>query len=220
MAVAGWFVGRQRPSVILLLVVVTNLVNLVLDVVFIIGFGMRAEGAALAALIADYTALAVAVAMLWREWQRHHGNRRFDVRRAGLGNLPAYRELWRINGDLFVRTLCLQVCFVLFLVASAGQGTAILAANNVLLQLLVVTALVLDSPAHALEALAGWSVGSRNRSYLRAWCATGCGGAPASPCCSASPYSCSQDHCRCCSPICRRWSRQPESTTSGWHGCH
>ncbi len=187
--VAGWFVGRQRPSVTLVLVVVANLVNLVLDVVFIVGFGMRVEGAALAALIADYTALAVAVLLLWREWRRIHGGRRLVLggswhqwgntwRRVGLGDLSAYRELLRINGDLFLRTLCLQICFVLFLVASAGQGTAILAANNVLLQLLVVTSLVLDSPAHALEALVGWSVGAGDRAYLHRvvrsglwWCA-------------------------------------------------
>ena len=186
--VAGWFVGRQRPGVTLILVAVANLVNLALDVLFILGLGMRVEGAALAALIADYTALAVAVAMLWREWRRCGGGRlalgasrlqwERAWRRAGLGDLRAYRELLRVNGDLFLRTLCLQVCFVLFLVASAGQGTAILAANNVLLQLLVVASLVLDSPAHALEALAGWSVGAQDRAYLRRvvrsglwWCA-------------------------------------------------
>ena len=67
----GWFLGRGRSRVTLLLMVVNNLANIVLDLVFVMGLGMTTAGVALASVIADYltTTLGfVLVAGVWRSW--------------------------------------------------------------------------------------------------------------------------------------------------------
>ncbi|NCU20952.1 MATE family efflux transporter, partial [Candidatus Falkowbacteria bacterium] len=73
----------------------------------------------------------------------------------------------RVNGDIMIRSVLLQACFTTFLFLGAGQGDVRLAANQVLLQFLEITAYALDGFAFAAEALVGQAVGARNRVAVR-----------------------------------------------------
>jgi MATE family multidrug resistance protein len=72
-----------------------------------------------------------------------------------------------VNGDIMVRSVLLQGAFTTFLFLGAGQGDVTLAANQVLLQFLEITAYALDGFAFAAETLVGQAVGARSRSVLR-----------------------------------------------------
>ena len=74
----------------------------------------------------------------------------------------------RVNGDIFIRSLCLQLSFFVFTAYGARQGDVILAANAVLLQFMMFTAYALDAFANAAEALAGKAYGANNRDDFRA----------------------------------------------------
>ncbi len=50
------------------MVIITNVVNIVLDVLFVIGLGWKVEGAALASVIADYSGCAFGLWCVWRTW--------------------------------------------------------------------------------------------------------------------------------------------------------
>jgi MATE family multidrug resistance protein len=66
-----------------------------------------------------------------------------------------------------VRSVLLQGAFTTFVFLGAGEGDVTLAANQVLLQFLEVTAYALDGFAFAAEALVGAAVGARARAELR-----------------------------------------------------
>ncbi len=51
----GWFVGNQNTRVPLILLTVINLINLVLDLIFVMGFGWGAGGVAAATICAEYS---------------------------------------------------------------------------------------------------------------------------------------------------------------------
>jgi MATE family multidrug resistance protein len=72
-----------------------------------------------------------------------------------------------VNGDIMLRSVMLQIGFVSFLFYGAAFGDVVLAANQVLLQFLYITAYALDGFAFAAEALVGQSLGARNRAALR-----------------------------------------------------
>ena len=72
-----------------------------------------------------------------------------------------------VNGDILIRSVVLQASFTSFLFLGAGLGDVTLAANQVLLQFLSITAYALDGFAFAAEALVGQTLGARARAELR-----------------------------------------------------
>lgn len=159
----GWLIGQQNARLPLLLMVATNLINLLLDVLFILGFGWESRGAALATLCADYLGLALAGFLIF---QRYPNLRRFSDW-GSVRQLSAYRALININRDLFIRTLLLLFTFAFFNAQGAQMGTEVLAANSIIFQLLMLVSYGLDGFAQASEALVGKARGSQSRQAFR-----------------------------------------------------
>ena len=79
-------------------------------------------------------------------------------------------RLWRmaeVNGDIMIRSILLQAGFVIFMFLGSSFDDVILAANQVLIQFLHITAYALDGFAFAAEALVGQALGAKNRGLLR-----------------------------------------------------
>ena len=161
-AVTGWLIALERTRAVLLLQLWMNGVNVVLDLWFVLGLGWGVEGVALATLIAEWSALGLGLwlcraAFVGPDWR--------DVAR-----VFDRAQLWRIgrvNGDIMLRSVLLQACFTSFLFLGARFGDVTLAANQVLLQFLHITAYALDGFAFAAEALVGQAVGARSRGQVR-----------------------------------------------------
>ncbi|GKW48294.1 MATE family efflux transporter [Halomonas sp. NCCP-2165] len=163
-AILGWFLGQQNSRVTLMILVLTNTINILLDLWFVIGLGMTSKGVALASAIADYSALAFGLWLVGRQLRGLGG--RLD--RQALRHPAAYGELIRVNGHLFVRTLGILFAMAFFTAQGASQGDTILAANAVLLQFIMLTSYGLDGFAHAAEALTGRAVGRGRWDEFRA----------------------------------------------------
>src|SRR5690606_11946186 len=76
-------------------------------------------------------------------------------------------RLVRVNGDIMLRSLLLQLSYASFIFLSAAEGDLQLAANQVLMQLIELTAFALDGFAFAAEALVGQAVGARRPDTVR-----------------------------------------------------
>lgn len=165
LVVLGWLLGQQNARGPLLLMVLTNGVNILLDVLLVIGFGFGASGVAAATVIAEYGGLGLAVVLARRELRRRSGASTplRDLLRAG-----GFTRMLRVNRDIFVRSLALQAGFVSFAAIGARQGEITLAANAILLNLQTLAAFGLDGFAHAAEAMVGRAVGARDRPAFRA----------------------------------------------------
>lgn len=157
-AIIGWFLGQQNARVTLLLMLIANGVNIVLDLVFVLGLGLGVQGVAAATLAGDYIALGVGLWLALRALGRLDG--RFDP--TPLKRLAAYSELFRVNRHLFVRTLCLLFSMAFFTAQGARMGDEILAANAILMQLVMMVSYGLDGFANAAEALTGKAAGRRD----------------------------------------------------------
>jgi MATE family multidrug resistance protein len=163
-ALLGWLLGAQRAGAMFALQVALNGINIVLDLVFVIGLGWGIEGVAWASLIAEVAAAALGLIIVGRALARAGG--RWD--RARLLRRERLSALFRVNRDIFLRTLALIVAFGYFTVRGAEMGDVTLAANAILMHLHMFMAYGLDGFSHAAEILAGGAVGARSRTAFRA----------------------------------------------------
>jgi len=136
----------RRP---LEIVVVANVANLVLELVFVYGFGWGVAGSAAGTAIAQ-AGMGVAFAV---ELLRPHA----DSKR------PSVREMKpmvRVGRQIFVRTTALYASFLAAASVCARMGDAQLGAHQIGSQLFFLLALVLDAGAIAGQVLVGRALGS------------------------------------------------------------
>lgn len=161
-AVTGWLIAVERTRAVLALQLWMNGLNIALDFLFVIGLGWGVEGVAVATLMAEWTGLALGLWLCrgafaggqWHDWAR-------VLDRARLA------RMMRVNGDIMLRSILLQGAFTTFVFLGAGFGDVTLAANQVLLQFLEITAYGLDGFAFAAESLVGQAVGARSAPSVR-----------------------------------------------------
>ncbi|HEX6144639.1 MAG TPA: MATE family efflux transporter [Geminicoccaceae bacterium] len=172
LVVLGWLLGLQDARGPMLLMIVVNGINIALDLLLVLGFGLATAGVALATVAAEYAGLALALVLVRRALRGVDG--RFTplpalVRAGGFGRMI------RVNRDIFVRSLALQAGFITFAAIGARLGEGVLAANAILLNLQTLAAFVLDGFAHAAEAMVGRQVGRADRAGVRAAIAANAG---------------------------------------------
>ncbi|MEE9452791.1 MAG: MATE family efflux transporter [Paracoccaceae bacterium] len=161
-AITGWLIAMERTRAVLILQLWMNGLNVALDLWFVLGLDMGVEGVAIATLIAEWTGLALGLWLCrsifatdhWRDWVRV-----FDRVKT--------RRMASVSGDIMVRSVLLNASFMTFLFIGAKLGNVTLAANQILLQFVEITAYALDGFAFAAEALVGVAVGAKNRTALR-----------------------------------------------------
>ena len=162
--ILGWFLGMQNARAGLIIQVLINVLNIVLDLVFVVWLGMAVEGVAAATVIAEYAGLGLGLVMLRGALAKLDGAA-IDWRRV---LEPArMRHMIAVNRDIFLRTLCLITAFAYLTIQGARMGDVILAANAVLLNMVTFMAYALDGFANAAQALVGRAVGERSKTDYR-----------------------------------------------------
>lgn len=161
-AFGGWLLAQERALAVLALQVWMNGANIILDLWFVLGLGWGVEGVAWATFVAEWSGFALGLwlcrsAFATAAWRI--AALVFDKARFG--------RMMAINRDVMIRSLILEGIFVSFLFFSSDFGDLQLAANQILLQFLHVTAYALDGFAFAAEALVGQAMGARNRATVR-----------------------------------------------------
>ena len=161
-ALTGWLIALERTRSVLMLQVWMNGLNIVLDLWFVLGLDWGIEGVAVATLIAEWSGVAFGLWLCraafagnqWQDWPR-------VLDRARIKRMIA------VNRDIMLRSILLEVSFTSFLFLGASYGDVTLAANQVLLQFIQITAYALDGFAFSAEALVGQAVGARSVTRLR-----------------------------------------------------
>jgi putative MATE family efflux protein len=135
----------RRP---LEIVVVANLANLVLELLFVYGFGWGVAGSAAGTAIAQ-AGMGIAFVV---ELLRPHALSRRPSR-------SAMRPLFRIGRQIFVRTVALYASFLVAASVLARMGDAEIGAHQIAYELFVLLALILDAVAIAGQVIVGRMLG-------------------------------------------------------------
>lgn len=162
-AFLGWFIGIQNPRAALTLQIVTNGVNITLDLLFVVGFGWDVAGVASATVIAEVAGVCCGT-WLARDKLRHIGGRFLA---AHIFHGPRLRRLFAVNMNIFLRNILFNFAMLFFIAQGAKAGDVVLAANAVLMNFIFFLAYGLDGFAFTAEALVGNAIGGRDRGALR-----------------------------------------------------
>lgn len=165
----GLMIGLHNARRPLAVTVLANLLNIGLDYLFIVVFQWQSEGAAWASLIAETCSGAAALWLGLKTLRENFGAFRWPAMQT-LFHLPAWQALAKLNGDLFVRTTLLLLVFNFFTAQGARLGPEILAANAILMQLVLFQSFGLDGYAHAVEAMGAKALGARDHQGFLAAC--------------------------------------------------
>ncbi|WP_194094290.1 MATE family efflux transporter [Marivivens aquimaris] len=159
-AVTGWLIAQERSRAVLVQQIFANGINIILDILFVLVWDFGVKGVAMATFIAEWGGLllglwlcrdAFAVKLRWPEILDPARLKRMAV----------------VNTDILIRTLLLQSIIILFVMWGARFGDVTLAANEVLMQFVTLTAFALDGFAFSAEALVGQALGRKDKPMLR-----------------------------------------------------
>ncbi len=164
-AFTGWFIGMQNSRIPMWISIGINVMNIGCSFAAVRGFGMGIEGVALGTVVAQWSGVAMAVVIVGQYYGRFFG--REILRQSGVLSWGVMRRFFRVNGDIFLRTVCLVAVFTYFTAASTRMGDTLLAVNTLMLQLFTLFSYMMDGFAYAGEALAGRYWGAGNRQLLR-----------------------------------------------------
>ncbi|KRP58290.1 MATE family efflux transporter [Pseudomonas trivialis] len=170
-ALVGWFLGTQNARAPLAILLTTNLVNIALNLWFVLGLDWGVVGSARASVIAEWTGALLGLALTQKALRAYPG----QIAWAALKVWQNWQPLLAVNRDIFIRSLALQSVFFMITVQGARLGDATVAANALLLNGLLLTAHALDGLAHAVEALCGHAIGAHDRQALRRSLIVACG---------------------------------------------
>jgi len=166
-AIYGWLIGRSEVKLALWLQLLLNGFNIGLNLLFVLGLGMEVRGVAWATLISEAAGCIAGVIFVWSKVNRLEKDWRTFFRMA------PFVRMMKVNRDLLIRTFCLLAVMVLFTAAGAGRGDAVLAANAILMQIVLLVSYIFDGIANAGSIWAGRAYGEKNGALLRHTMCTG-----------------------------------------------
>lgn len=162
-ALVGWFLGAQKPKAPLFIMVSTNIFNIFLVIYLVTILDWGVTGAAIASISAEWLGALLGLILV-----------KFQIKKIPQKiHWPSFKQwqnwqaLLQANRDIFIRTILLQAVFLSVNLRSANLGDAVVAANAILLNGLMLCSYALDGLAHAIEALCGLAIGAKRRIDLQ-----------------------------------------------------
>lgn len=172
-AVKGWFIGMQNSRLPMWIAIFLNCVNIVCSLLFVLVLHWDIKGVALGTVIAQYSGLAVGLFFV----AKNYGHLFRQYVAATTGNLRGLlrdalqwqqlRLFFRVNGDIFLRTVCLATVFTFITAASSRISPQVLAIDALLMQFFTLFSYIMDGFAYAGESLVGRYIGARDSHSLR-----------------------------------------------------
>ena len=152
----GWLFGMGKTFHSLCLLVAVNLLNILLDIIFVKFLYLGIAGVAYATIISEICGFCIGI-YLSREFLLN--KERIKLKLIFLSN--KWKSFILLNIDIVIRSTLLQSVFLSYLIFGTLFGSEVLAANHILLQITFLSAYALDGIAFSAEILVGEAIGKR-----------------------------------------------------------
>lgn len=165
-AIKGWFIGMQNSKLPMWIAILINIVNIICSLLFVVVLHWDIRGVALGTVIAQYSGLAVGLFFVSLRYDKLFRARlSLQFIRDAL-QWRQMKDFFSVNGDIFLRTICLATVFT-FITAQSGRiSDSILAVDALLLQFFTLFSYIMDGFAYAGESLVGRYIGAQDRRSL------------------------------------------------------
>lgn len=160
--ILGWLMGQGNIKGSLMMQMSSNILNILLDIFFVIIMNYKVEGVAIATLISQGVSTCFGIYFIFPY--------RYD-KFFNLKNIVSKEEIKKIlsgNRDLMVRTICLLLHDNMFMAAGATLGSIILSTNAILFHILEMISYSFEGIANASSVFSGRTIGRKNKELMKA----------------------------------------------------
>lgn len=158
MAFKGWFIGMQDTRSPMAVDILVNVVNMAASYILAFYTSQGILGVAWGTVIAQMSGFLLAEAIMIVRYPDARVYQTLEEWQA-IMRWPELRRMMKLNGNLFIRSLCFMVVYVGFSMLASRYGDVELAVSSILMKLFMFFSFFVDGFAYAGEALVGKALG-------------------------------------------------------------
>ena len=162
----GWFIGMQDTKSPMAVDILVNVVNMAASYYLAVKTPLGVVGVAYGTLVAQYSGLILAVAILLARYIGISVFRNIDRWKEALRGAELRRML-SLNTNLFIRSLCFMVVYVGYTSLASLYGDTELAVSSIMMKLFMFFSFFVDGFAYAGEALVGKAFGESSLEHCK-----------------------------------------------------
>ena len=162
--ITGLFIGLQKTKTSSILVGFFSVTNIIFSLVFVVYFNLNVKGVALGTLVSSTLTSIIFLFFTFFEFKKIT-NLEFSYKI--IFNFNKIKNIFNINLNIFIRSILLTFSFLFFTYLGNSIGEDVVAANTILINLIMLSAFILDAYAFSTEGLVGYSIGSKNKKLLK-----------------------------------------------------
>ena len=162
--ITGLFVGLQKTKTSSLAVGFFSILNILLSIVLVTKFDLNIKGVAYGTL---FSALITSIIFLIYMFWYLSKYTKIIINFAQIFNLKKIKNIFNINLNIFIRTILLTFSFLWFTYLGTQIGENYVAANAILINLVFLSAFILDAYAFSTEGIVGYSLGKKDLNLFK-----------------------------------------------------
>ena len=162
--ITGLFVGLQKTKTSSLAVGFFSILNILLSIVLVTKFDLNIKGVAYGTL---FSALITSIIFLIYMFWYLSKYTKIIINFAQIFNLKKIKNIFNINLNIFIRTILLTFSFLWFTYLGTQIGEDYVAANAILINLVFLSAFILDAYAFSTEGIVGYSLGKKDLNLFK-----------------------------------------------------
>jgi MATE family multidrug resistance protein len=162
--ITGLFVGLQKTKISSIAVGFFSILNIVLSIILVTKFDLNIKGVAYGTL---FSALITSTIFLIYTFIYLGKITRLALNFDEIFNISKLKNIFNINFNIFIRTILLTFSFLWFTFLGTNIGEEYVAANTILINLVFLSAFILDAYAFSTEGMVGYSLGKNNLSLFK-----------------------------------------------------
>ena len=162
--ITGLFIGLQKTKISSLAVGFFSILNIILSILFVTKYDLNIKGVAYGTL---YSAIITSIIFLIYTFYylSKHVSLKLDLKE--LIDINKIKNIFDINFNIFIRTILLTFSFLWFTYLGTQIGEDYIAANTILINLVFLSAFILDAYAFSTEGMVGYSLGKKDLSLFK-----------------------------------------------------
>ena len=157
--ITGLFIGLQKTKISSLAIGLFSILNIILSIIFVSKFDLNIKGVAYGTL---FSALFISISFLIYTFLYLDRISKLKIKFDELIDLKKIKNIFNININIFIRTILLTFSFLWFTYLGSQIGEDYIAANAILINLVFLSAFILDAYAFSTEGMVGYSLGKKD----------------------------------------------------------
>ena len=162
--ITGLFVGLQKTKISSIAVGFFSILNIFLSIILVTRYNLNIKGVAYGTL---FSALITSTIFLIYTFIYLGKITKLSLNFDQIFNISKLKNIFNINFNIFIRTILLTFSFLWFTFLGTNIGEEYVAANTILINLVFLSAFILDAYAFSTEGMVGYSIGKNNLSLFK-----------------------------------------------------